>query len=240
MDNVKVAIMQPYLFPYIGYFQLISLSDFFVFYDDVNFIKRGWINRNRILMNGKPIYLTIPCNEISQNKMIKEVTTALTDKSSTKILRTVEQCYSKAPFFNSIMPLIEKVVQNGNMPISELAIESVRNTCIHLGINSKMLKSSEAFIHTKSKDRADRLISITKHLKGTTYINAIGGQDLYNREYFKEQGIDLAFIKTLPMNYRQNNKTFVENLSIIDVMMFNDIEEIQGMLKKFDFIHAMY
>lgn len=233
---MKVSVMQPYFMPYIGYFQLIKEADFFVFYDDVNFINRGWINRNRILVNQKPTYITISLENASQNKLINEIIIFERDKTYDKILKTIEQSYKKAPYFRDIFELIKNIFAKNHTDISSLAAESVMQICDYLDLKTQFSFSSKTFLETKDNNRADRLIEITRQLGGNTLINAIGGQALYEKTYFKEHGIDLFFIKTKDIQYTQKTPEFQPNLSIIDVLMNNSKEETQTLISKYELI----
>lgn len=234
---MKVAIMQPYIFPYIGYFQLINSTDIFIFYDDVNFIKSGWINRNKILINGKENYFTIPLENISSYTLINETKILNTPKTINKLLKSIEQNYKKAPYFDKVYPLITHLLtENRYTFISELAAQSIIEVCKYLGIEKKFLFSSKDFPETKSLERADRLIEITQRLNSNNYINPIGGTELYNKDYFKEKGVSLQFIKPISTPYKQFNEEFIPWLSIIDVLMFNNPSDIKKMLDKYELI----
>lgn len=225
--------MQPYLFPYIGYFQMINAVDVFVFYDDVNYIKKGWINRNRILVNGKDKLFTIPLKDASQNKMINEVDIFLETPEVRKILETIKQNYKKAPFFSEVFPIIENVFSSPSSTIGDLAKLSIKAVNEYLGITTVLKRSSVDFADTKGLERAERLVAICKKTEAEQYINAIGGQELYTKQYFASQGIDLKFIKSEPIVYKQFDNEFVPWLSIIDVLMFNSVEEIKVFLNKY-------
>ena len=177
--------MQPYIFPYIGYFKLIKAVETFIFYDDVNFIKRGWVNRNKILINGEESLITFPCLKASQNKEIREIQINLSDNMYDNILKTVYHSYHKAPFFNEIFTLIKNCIESDSKTISELSILSVTKVCNYLDIKTDFEISSLNYSHTKGLDKAQRLIELVKVKKATKYINAIGGQKLYTKEYFK-------------------------------------------------------
>ena len=231
--------MQPYFFPYIGYFQLINSVDVFVFFDDVNFIKRCWINRNYILLNKKKHLLTIPCLAISQNKPINATQVDLENKALRTILKTLEVAYhNKAPYYDSVFPIIKNVMSSNPNSISKLAIESIVSVCIYLGIKTKFLVSSENFPETINSGRSGRMISICKKLKANELINAIGGTGIYDKNEFDEYGIRLSFIKTFKnLSYSQGeNQPFISNLSIIDVMMFNSVQEISQMIESCEFV----
>lgn len=229
-QDKTVAIMQPYLFPYIGYFQLIHAADTFVFYDDVNYIKQGWINRNRILINGKPSYLTASLQGASPNRLICDI--ALKDNRPL-LIKSVEMAYRKAPFFADTIELVENVMTHPVQNISEWAMHSVTAVTDHLGVFRDYRISSREFAHTRSLPRADRLIAITKECGAAHYINAIGGRELYRKEYFSEQGVSLTFLKSRLQEYRQFGGDFQPGLSIIDVLMFNAREEVREMLSDY-------
>lgn len=227
---MKVAIMQPYIFPYLGYFQLINAVDKFVFYDDVNFIKRGWINRNQILVNNQAKLFSIPLIKASQNKLIKEVEVAYNEKWLKQFYSTLEFNYKKAPFFDEIYPLIKYVLNIKPKTIADLTIESILQISNHLSLSTVFERSSDKYSATKGMEKADRLIEICKLNKADVYINPAGGKELYHKIYFKERGVQLNFINNHLFEYSQFKNPFVPGLSIIDVLMFNSKEEILKML----------
>ena len=186
---MKVAVMQPYLFPYLGYYQLINAVDVFIFADDVNYIKRGFINRNRILLQDEVQYFTVPCVKVSQNKLIKEIQISTETRGyPNHILQTIKQAYSKAPFFTNVFPIIESIFHSDIVNISTLAASSVESISKYLEIEVDFKFSSVSFSHTKGQDKSMRLINITKDLGSDSYINPKGGDVLYDKEFFKNQG----------------------------------------------------
>ena len=229
---MKIAVMQPYFFPYIGYWQLINSVDIFIIYDDVNFIKRGYINRNNILINNVKHLFTLALIKSSQNKKINEI---LIGENNKKILRTIEQSYLKAPFFHDIFPIIEDIFSNKEKDLSKFLGNSLQIFSKYLDINTKFEYSS-MIENDKSLQAQDRLIEISKILNATDYINAIGGEQLYDKNAFSDAGINLSFIQTELMNYKQFNNKFIPNLSIIDVIMFNSKEDIKEMLKNYTLV----
>ena len=229
---MKIAVMQPYFFPYIGYWQLINSVDIFIIYDDVNFIKKGYINRNNILINNVKHLFTLALIKSSQNKKINEI---LIGENNKKILRTIEQSYLKAPFFHDIFPIIEDIFSNKEKDLSKFLGNSLQIFSKYLDINTKFEYSS-MIENDKSLQAQDRLIEISKILNATDYINAIGGEQLYDKNAFSDAGINLSFIQTELINYKQFNNKFIPNLSIIDVMMFNSKEDIKEMLKKYTLV----
>lgn len=230
---MKVAIMQPYFFPYIGYFQLINAVDHFVFYDDVNFIKNGWINRNRILINNEPKYITIPCQKASPFKLINEIEPSLSNKERGKLLKSLKQAYAKAPFQSQVFPLFEEVISTDYSSIAELSISSIKRVSQYLDVNCCWHISSEEFPN-KGIQRTERIIDITRKLNGTQYINPIGGIKLYSKEDFTEYNLKLSFLYSDKIIYSQGAKeTFEPWLSILDVIMFNSPSETRTMLEQY-------
>lgn len=230
---MKIAIMQPYIFPYIGYFQLIREVDLFVFYNDVNYIKRGWINRNRILLNNKEFLFTIPCKDVSQNRKICETRLAFDAIAKKKFLDNVYYAYNKAPHFEIIYPLIEHVILREFNYIDELAIASIKECAYFLQMESNF-KISEGQYNNEELKKADRLIDICRKENISNYINPIGGEEIYAKGYFKNEGIDLQFLRSLPFTYTQFNQEFVPWLSIIDILMFNTKEAVTNLLNLYN------
>lgn len=232
---MKLAIMQPYIFPYIGYFQLIKAVDKFVIYDDVNFINRGWINRNRILVNGKDSLFTIPLKEASQNKLINEIEVNWDDAWKSKWLKTLEQSYKKAPYFQQVRPIIEQTLEQEKTIFSEIIVENLKLINAYLGITTEIISSSSIYQNTELKAQT-RIVDICLKEKTNHYINPIGGIELYQKEVFEEQGMQLNFIKSKPVQYPQLKNDFVPWLSIIDVLMFNSVEQIQTFLDSYELV----
>jgi len=230
---MKLAIMQPYFFPYIGYFQLVNAVDKFVLYDDVSFINRGWINRNRITINGKANYITVNLQGASQNRLINEI--GIIDNKA-KLKKTILLAYRKAPLFEQFWPIIEDVFNYQTETISELAAFSVIKTFEYVGLTTVFEFSSQNYADTINLRKDERLIKICKRNNATEYINPIGGTELYTKNQFAQHGIKLHFLRTNPLQYRQFGHSFIPNLSIIDVMMFNTIEQIHEMLDNFELL----
>ena len=227
--------MQPYFFPYIGYFQLINAVDRFVILDDVNFIKRGWINRNRILIGGTEKLISIPCVKASQNKLINEIGLSLDQRTKAKLIKTIYNAYHKAPFFRTVFHLIEQTIVTEVQNIGELAVKSIKEVCNYLGINTKVIPTATVY-HNSHLKKADRIIDICKIEGFREYLNPIGGSEIYSKVYFKEQDINLYFIKPKHIEYKQFNNNFVHWLSIIDVLMFNKKNDVILFLEQYDLI----
>ncbi|MAJ13311.1 MAG: hypothetical protein CMD09_04870 [Flavobacteriales bacterium] len=224
---MKIAVMQPYFFPYIGYWQLINIVDIFVIYDDVSFIKGGYINRNSLLNKSNAQLITLELFGASSNKKINDIN--LGDNRN-KLLKTIKQNYSKAPFYNNILPLIEEIINNNEKKLHKFLAFSLIEVSKYLNIKTNFIYSSE-IKNNKSLNAQDRLIEISKILNATEFINPIGGIELYDREVFSKNMINLSFLKTSKISYNQFNDNFVSNLSIIDVLMFNDKEQIKSILE---------
>jgi len=225
---MKIAIMQPYFFPYIGYFQLISAVDKFVIYDDVNFIKRGWVNRNRILINKEAKLISLSLIKASQNKLINEI--IIKDKGT--ILKTIKQNYSKTAYFKDVFPIIEDIVNYSENNLSRYLFYQIKKITEYLQINTTLVPTSTIYEVNKLKGQ-NRIIEICRKENMDTYINAIGGKELYDLGTFQDNGFNLKFIQMENIEYNQNNNKFIPNLSIIDVLMFNSKEEIARLLKQY-------
>lgn len=230
---MKLAIMQPYFFPYIGYFQLINAVDKFVFYDDVNYINRGWVNRNRILINSSPSYITVQLQKASQNKLINDIQI---NDNRLKLKKVINMAYKKAPYFDNVLPVIDICLDFKTNKISDLAIFSVKTICHYLGITKDFEISSIEYPLTRGLKGEQRLIEILRLSNFDTYINPIGGEKLYSKENFIKKGIKLYFLQSHHINYRQFNNDFIPWLSIIDIMMFNPVENIHKMLFKYSLL----
>ncbi len=234
-ESVKLGIMQPYFLPYIGYWQLLNAVDQYVIYDDVNFINRGWINRNRILINGKPAYFNLPVLGASQNKLIREIKVNPDKKLMNKNLKTIELAYKKAPYFPEVFLEVKRIMENEEESLSRFILNSIKIICSYLEIHTELLVSSSLKKNNALKGQ-DKILEICALLGATEYYNAVGGQELYSYGKFAERGIHLCFLKTGCIEYAQFNNEFQQNLSILDVMMFNSVSTIKEMLGKYTLI----
>jgi len=229
---MKVGIMQPYFMPYIGYFQLMKAVDKYVVYDDVNYINKGWINRNRILIGQEAKLFTIPLAGASQKKRINEIFIA---DNFVKLQKTLRMNYSKAPFFKDVMHLFDAIFAHPDKQLALFILHSFRVVLEYLDIKTDFILSS-CIEKDNSLKGQNKILTICKELEADTYINAIGGQDLYDRNIFNAHGIELKFLRPKPVTYVQFRHEFVPNLSMIDVLMFNSPEKIVKMLDAYEFI----
>jgi len=225
---------QPYFFPYIGYFQLINLVDVFVLSDDYQYIEGGWINRNKILQAGKPIFFNVEIEHVSSNKKINDLYISESFDVSKKLLQ-LKHAYNRAPYFRQGYHLIETLLLNDEKNLAKYLEYTIKGICNYLDITTRFILSSE-IEHDCSKKKEERIFEQCNFVGADTYINAIGGMKLYSFEQFRNQNIKLGFIKTLNIEYKQLWYEFNSNLSIIDLIMFNSRETIKEMLGKYDII----
>ncbi len=224
--------MQPYILPYIGYFQLINAVDKFVIYDDVNFIKRGWIHRNNILVNNSANMFSVPLSKPSQNSLINEVELGDWKPWKEKFLKTTLQSYKKAPHFEDVFLLLERTFSGGETHIGQLAHRSIKEVCNYLEISTEIEPSSEIYRNKELKGQ-ERILNICLKEKAAHYINPTGGRDLYDKNFFVENGVTLNFIEAEKVIYPQLKNEFVPWLSIVDVLMFNDVKSAKDLLEKY-------
>ena len=234
---MKIGIMQPYFFPYIGYFQLINMVDKYVVFDTAYFANNKWGFRNRILINGAPGFFRVSTLKASQNKRFNEIIVSGDIEAKKKNIHALECAYKKAPHFPEVMPVLEQFLLADYDNLSAYNVASNRLICDFLGIKTEILLFSELGCD-KDLKRQYRIFDVCRVLGGNEYINAIGGTELYDFEEFRENGIELAFLKPDDIMYPQFGGEFVPNLSIIDVMMFNSVPEIQDMLNRYTLIKA--
>ncbi len=232
---MKLGIMQPYFFPYIGYWQLMNAVDRYVIYDDVNFIKGGWINRNQILLNGDAVRINLILSQASSFKKINETQISPDKKPLKNLIRTIEGAYHNAPQFSQAFPIIQSILENEDKNLASFLCYANKEIHDYLNMSCELIISSEIDKDNELKGK-DKVIDICRLLGADTYYNAVGGMELYDKDEFKHHGIDLRFLETDSITYPQFKNNFIPNLSIIDVMMFNDKEEITKMLNQYQLL----
>jgi hypothetical protein len=225
---MKVAIMQPYFLPYIGYFQLIASVDLFVIYDNIKYTKKGWINRNRILQHGEPAVISLPLKNDSDALDVVERQLA-PDFSSVKLLNRIAEAYRKAPYFEQAFPLVERIVRHDERNLFRFLHNSIVETCKYVSIDTEIAIASAYPVDSTLKGQ-DKVIALCGRSGADVYINAIGGVELYSAEAFRSAGVELRFIRSAPFEYRQFGESFVPALSIVDVLMFNPPDVIHRCL----------
>lgn len=228
----KLGIMQPYLFPYLAYFQVMKAVDQYVIYDDVQYIKGGWIGRNNVLMQGEKKLLSIRLLGASPNRLINEV---VVDEHFEKFEKTIASYYARAPFRSEVSELLARIFSFPDKNLARFIANSFAEISHYLKFDTEFIMSSDLKKDIALKGQ-DKVLAICNELAAGTYINAIGGQSLYNREDFQAQRIKLKFLKSHPVVYRQMGNVFVPDLSIIDVMMFNSHEDVNFLLDRYELI----
>lgn len=227
---MKLAIMQPYFLPYIGYFQLIASVDQFIVYDNIKYTKKGWINRNRMLQNGGDVMFSLPLKKDSDSLDVVHRELAI-DFDRLKLINQFKGAYRKAPYFEQTMPLIENIVRFEDSNLFTYLHNSIVEICKCLDIVTKIRVSSRIDMdHTLQGQ--EKVLALCQATNAKTYINAIGGMELYSKEKFQDKGIELKFIKSRPFEYRQFDRPFVPWLSMLDVLMFNPPDAIKSCINQ--------
>ncbi len=224
---MKIGIMQPYFFPYVGYYQLINSVDKFIIYDNIKYTKKGWINRNILNSNNSDKKITLPLMKDSDSLNIVERKLSNNwNKDKIKLLNIISSFYIKSPFYNEVFSLIEEIFSYTNSNLFYFLLNSLKKVNRYLDINTELVISSKIKIDHSLKGK-DKVLSICKKMKADNYYNAIGGKNLYERKVFNSKGIDLKFLKI---------NDSINTFSIIDVMMKNDKNNISKMLKEYTII----
>jgi WbqC-like protein family len=230
-----IAIMQPYFLPYIGYIQLLAAVDKFVVLDDVNYINRGWVNRNRLLLNGVAHTFTVPLRGASQNRLICDIELVGEKSWRGKLMRTIRQAYGHAPCYAPIFALLERVVNYPSVRLEEFLLNSLREIVRYLSLEVEIVSTSRVYKNAHLKGQ-ERILDICLQERADAYINPIGGLDLYDRTSFLEQGIQFSFLRSRPVIYPQGKNEYVPWLSILDVLMFNEPSAVRQLLVEIDLV----
>lgn len=246
----SVGIMQPYFFPYLGYFHLIHAVDVFVLYDRVQFIKKGWVNRNRVLQpqTGTDIYFRAQAFNLSSNATIAEVGLDTDSRWKQKLLKDLHHLYRRALFFEETMSLLETIFKPKLSTLSAFNALSIRTVAQHLGIQTQIIDNpqdmvarepifSQPHAFPQMDNKHARIVQFCLSEGFTKYINPIGGMDLYKREVFLGAGLDLGFVKSVTPTYPQlHGGTFVPYLSILDTLMHLGAQQTGGLLDQYEVI----
>lgn len=216
--------MQPYFLPYIGYFQLIAAADCFVVYDNIKYTKKGWINRNRMLVNGSDAMFSLPLKKDSDalDVVARELAAEFAPESLPKQWRGA---YAKAPYFAETFPLLERIAACPERNLFRFIHASILAVCAHLSITTPIHISSEIAINHDLRAE-EKVLALCHAMGATEYINPIGGTELYDRETFAKCGVSLHFLRAKPLEYSQFGAAFVPWLSILDVLMFNGRDQV--------------
>lgn len=227
---MKLAIMQPYFFPYCGYFQLMAAVDAFVVYDNIKYTKKGWINRNRIQTRGAESLISLPLKKDSDFLDIRaRQLSAAFDRN--KLCNQIAGAYRHAPWFSAVMPVVENIIQNPDDNLFDYLWQGLIGLRDYFGLSCELIVSSSLLANHALKSQ-DRVIDICQVMNARTYINPPGGMALYSRQDFVERGLELQFIQPHPWRYPHSDAEFIPWLSIIDVMMFNPRDEVVRRLQR--------
>lgn len=230
-----IAIMQPYFLPYIGYFQLLAAADKFIVLDDVNYINRGWVNRNRILLNGQAHTFTVPLSGASQNRFICDIKLVNERAWRDKLMRTIQQAYKKAACYPEVSALIESLINYPSLQLDEFLLNSIREIVRYLSLDVEIENTSRVYKNTHLKGQ-ERILDICRQEQADVYINLIGGRDLYDQASFLEQDIQLYFLSPRPVSYPQGQAEHIPWLSILDLLMFNEPPAVRQLLTEMDLL----
>jgi hypothetical protein len=232
---MKLGIMQPYFFPYVGYFQLIAAVDVFIIYDNIKYTKKGWINRNRILVDGSDLMVSLPLKSGSDSLDIGQRTVS-EDYDPEKLLRKIRAAYRTAPYFAQTFPLLERSFLHDDRNLFSFLRHCILCACEFLGIKTEIRTSSHVTVDHSLKSQ-EKVLALCEECGADLYINAIGGAELYSKQEFLERGIALKFLRSRPFTYTQFANEFVPSLSIIDVMMFNSRDVVLERIENgYDFV----
>ncbi len=229
---MRIAIMQPYFFPYVGYFQLMAAADLFVSYDDVTYIKGGWIARNCIWSPAGPQRFGLQLKGRSSYQKICDTSVI---PEFEKLKKSLAQNYAKAPFFERVMPLVSTILDYPDHALGNFLTHSLCAVKDYLGLKAEIVQSSQ-FDSQRTLRGQERVIALCEQLGASHYINLPGGKSLYRAGDFARSGLKLSFIESHPVQYRQFGSHFIPNLSMLDVLMFNSVEQCQDLLAQYDLV----
>lgn len=233
---MKLAVMQPYLFPYLGYWQLIANTDKFIFFDVVQYNKRSWMNRNRVLHfdDKKEFqYITVPVKKHEKGTLIKDILINDGEDYRSKILGNLTVYKRRsAPYYQEVLDLVDRVLKSSEHSLLGLSIFSVHEVFKYLGLSFEYdIASRIDFDRGVIEGPGDWALSICKSLSAGSYVNPPGGYDIFDEGKYKGNGVDLSFIRPRLTEYFQGNgERFLPGLSIIDVLMFNSPEDVRDIL----------
>lgn len=235
-DARRVAIMQPYFLPYLGYWQLMNCVDTFVVYDDIQFTKKGWIHRNRFLQSGSDQMFSLPLKKDSD--YLDVVQRSLADSwpgEQAKLQRKIAAAYHKAPNLAEGIEILQECLHCPSNNLFEFVAHSIRTVKTRLGIGAELLVSSELG-NTREHKGQERVLAICAALGATEYVNPIGGLTLYQPEAFAQQGIQLRFHRIGEVRYPQLQSQFLPNLSVLDMLMFVGVSGVKDELTNFEWV----
>ena len=228
--------MQPYLFPYIGYFQLMHAANKFLLLDDVAWINKGWINRNRILVQGQPQYISFPVAGASQNRNIQDLDLVAPCTWKNNIEKTLIMAYKKAPQFEHFFPVLQTILRAEIIHLSSYIFQSLQVLCQYMQLHVELVATTSTYPHNGLKGQ-ERILDLCRKEEATVYINPPGGAALYDAKRFQQQGVQLSFLQPALTPYAQKgSNNFIPALSIIDVLMHCDASEVRHQLQQYQIV----
>jgi hypothetical protein len=235
---MKMAIMQPYFFPYIGQFNLIHAVDRFILCDDVPYIRHGWINRNRMLKFGEGVqYITAPVVKCRQHTAISDVRIVVGRKWKEDIARQIGHYRKMAPYYTVVSTFLADCLRGDETVLAKLNAHCMQAVCDYIGLSFSIeLSSGLGLDYAGVTGAQDWALTICQQLGATEYYNPPGGMELYNKASFDDKGLGLRFVKPILKPYDQGRPSFEQGLSILDIMMFNAPSAIRGMLNEYEII----
>lgn len=231
---MQLGIMQPYFFPYLGYFDLINYSYRWIVFDTVQYIRHGWVNRNRILHPKKGWqYIAVPVKKHSRNTVIKDIEVSQDPKWRKRILGQIQHYRRTAPYFHETYQLVEECLAAEEHSLSRLNVAILDNVCHHLGISFEYEYFSEMELELGPVEGPDEwAIRISEAIEATEYVNPAGGIAIFDSSKFEARGIRLT-IRNLPsLRYPCPGYEFIPGLSIIDILMWNLPDKVKEYLDK--------
>jgi len=236
---MKLAIMQPYFFPYLGYFSLIKNTDKFILLDSVQFIYHGWVERNRILkQNNGWLYIKVPLIRHSQKTLIKDIKIDNGQNWKQKIFSQLHHYKKISPFYFKVMKIVEKIFEKDYNDIVSLNKETIIVICKYLDIDREIPIFSKMNLSIEIPKAADEwALNICNSLSNISeYWNPPGGQSFFDISKYEKAGIKLKFHKIILNPYEQKREIFEPGLSIIDALMFNSPEKVNRILEQYELI----
>lgn len=227
------GIHQPYFFPYLGYWQLIKAVDLFAIADNYNFIKGGWIHRNRVLCQGHVHYFNLCINHLSQNRLICDHEIRPFDVDEKLVF--LRSCYHSAANLSQGLDVIREALTCDSLNLADVLFHSITVICAYLGIHTKIMRTSD-YVQDSALCREDRIFDYCRQWGADTYYNAIVGKELYSQKQFAEHDLKLAFVECIPKPYPQESKEFIPYLSIVDIILNCSRDEACDMLADYKLI----
>jgi len=234
---MRLGVMQPYFLPYLGYWQLIGAVDKFILYDDVAFKKGGWVNRNRIMVNQRPQFLTVALREASQNRRICEISLQDSEYNRAKVAKTIYYAYRRSPYFDQVFPTIDAIVRYRDNALTAYLEFGIRAICALLDIRTEVTSSARSYDNRGLRGEA-RILDICRQERADVYVNAIGGRDLYDAGTFRAEGVRLLFLRMRPIGDSDQVGAVDPYLSIVDTLMRLGPARVREQLSRFDFLSA--